>query len=164
MWPRRTAILEHDPWRRVQSASFGTGVGGLVLGLLASLDVRLLPPWPAAWLPVVHLAAAAVSGIAGWGAQRRLEAIDRERWHWATEDGATSDERKLAHEEAERRRRSAGLAFCLGPVGLAYWLANQTAGAASGFGPGLIPLTALAALALGFLLARIVHGAPVPPA
>lgn len=152
-----------DPWRRVQAWSFGVGVAGLVLGLFASLDLRLLPAWPRAWLPAVHLLAAAASGVAGWGAQRRLVTIDRERWHWATEAGASSDERQLAHQEAERRRRSTGLAFCLGPVGLAYWLANQTTASGPGLGPGLVPLTALAALGLGFLAARLRRDASAPP-
>lgn len=152
-----------DPWRRVQAWSFGVGVAGLVLGLFASLDLRLLPAWPRAWLPAIHLLAAAASGVAGWGAQRRLVTIDRERWHWATEAGASSEERQLAHAEAERRRRSVGLAFCLGPVGLAYWFANQAAEAASGLGAGLVTLTALSALGLGFLAARLTRGGSVPP-
>lgn len=152
-----------DPWRRVQGWSFGVGVAGLLLGLFASLDLRPLPAWPRSWLPAVLLLVAGAAGLAGWGAQRRLTAIDRERWRWATEVGASSDERQLAHQEAERRRRSACLAFCLGPVGLAFWLASQTAETGSGLGPGLVPLTALAALGLGFLLARLVHGAATTP-
>lgn len=143
-----------DPWRRVQAWSHGVGVAGLVLGLFASLDLRLLPAWPRAWLPAVHLLAAAASGVAGWGAQRRLVTIDRERWHWATEAGASSEERQLAHQEAERRRRS---------TGLAYWLANQTTASGPGIGPGLVPLTALAALGLGFLAARLRRGPSAPP-
>lgn len=150
-----------DPWRRVQTWSFGVGVSGLFLGLFASLDLRLVPAWPRPWLPAVHLLAGVTAGLAGWAAQRRLVTIDRERWHWATEAGSSFEERKLAHAEAERRRRAAGLAFCLGPVGLAYWLANQAA--ESGAGPALVTLTAFVALGLGFLAARLIRGPSAPP-
>lgn len=133
---------------RCQTAAGAAAVTGLVLGFLASIGLRLLPPLspPGFWAVAVLLL---VAGAGGGGATvLRARAIDRRRWEVVEDPLITSGEREYAHKEAERERRWAGTVFLTTPIALAYWAAYQVAA-----GPvfGARPLLAFVPLA-GYLV------------
>jgi hypothetical protein len=138
------------PLRRLQTAALAAAGVFLVVGFLASLDLRLLPVGPP-WLAWLAHPLLAVCGAAG-GLATALRGREVDRWRWAmVEDPMlTSGEREEAHREAERQRRHAGTVFLAAPVFLGYWLVYQLAG---GLATWLLPASALAGFAIGLLVA-----------
>lgn len=146
---------------RLQQAAGAVAVAGLVLGFLASIDVRLLPPGDprvAAWLHPLLL----VLGIAaGAAAAERGRQIDRRRWEIVEDPLITSGEREYAHKEAERERRVASTVFLLAPVLLGYWLGYQFSGSERPEGGStvayLLTVTPMVGFVLGLWLSSALH-------
>lgn len=132
---------------RRQSIATAGAVAALVLGFLASIDVRLLPilPW---WLLVpAHPLLAALGVAAGRAAIRRGREIEAERWAVVDEPLATAKEREHAHGEAERERRVSATVFLGAPVFLGYWGLYQFP---PGPGAWALPVSGLVGYLAGF--------------
>lgn len=115
-----------------QTAAAAGGGVALILGLLASVDVLLLPrsgPW-LAW--ILHPLFFVLGGAGGVAAAVRGRQVDRRRWEVLDDPMLTDGERELAHREAERERRWAGTVFFMAPVFLSYWMAYQVSGEEGG--------------------------------
>lgn len=133
---------------RWQSLATTVAVGAVVLGFLASIDVRLLPilPW---WLLLpAHPLLAALGVGAGRAAVRRGREVDAERWAVVDEPLATAKEQEYAHKEAERERRVSATVFLGAPVFLGYWGLYQFA---AGPGSWALPVTGLVGYLAGYL-------------
>lgn len=122
------------------------------LGLAASVGSGLLPELPGSLTVPLQVALLGLGIGAAFAAALRQRQIDGERFRWANEPGATRDEVKNAHEEAERRLKLAYTALGAAPLALAYWLAYEL--------PDEIrlaralPVAPLLGFGLGTLLAR----------
>jgi len=122
------------------------------LGLAASVGSGPLPELPGALTVPLLVVLLLLGAGAAFAAALRQREIDRERFHWTKEPGATRDEIKTAHEEAERRLKLAYTALGAAPLALAYWLAYEL--------PDAIPLARalpvapLLGFGVGTLLAR----------
>ncbi|HSM13075.1 MAG TPA: hypothetical protein VLA66_03340 [Thermoanaerobaculia bacterium] len=127
-------------------------IASAALGLAASVGSRTLPELPGALTAPMMVAFLLLGVGAAFAAALRQREIDRERFHWTKEPGATRDEIKTAHEEAERRLKLAYTALGAAPLALAYWLAYEL--------PEAIPLARalpvapLVGFGVGTLLAR----------
>jgi hypothetical protein len=137
---------------RLPAAATALAVACGLLGFLASLELYLLPPFPAPLVWLAHPLLAAFGAAAGAAAVARGREIDRARWEVADEPLATSGERELAHKEAERQRRLAGTALLAAPVFVGYWLLYQVP--AAGLAAWLLPATALVGWAVGYGVAN----------
>lgn len=143
----RLDALPLAAWQRAATWSAGAAV---LLGLAASVGVRLLPLGPLWLAALVHPLLAALGFLCGAAGVVRGQQIDRRRWEIVDDATATNAEIQEAHREAERQRRYAGTAFLAAPIFLGYWGIYQFTG---GLVAGLLAVTALAGYAVGFLLA-----------
>jgi len=96
-----------------------------LLGFLASIGHGVLPPLAAALVGPLALLLTAGGAAAAWIGNRRGLEIDRERFAFVEDPLATRDERKLAHQEAERQHRLSMTALVAAPLALGYWLAYE---------------------------------------
>ncbi len=144
-----------SPLRRLERAAVLVSGAAAVLGLLASVGVRLLPMVPAgalAWLS----AALGILGAAGGAATvARGEEIDRRRWEIVADSQLTKGEREYAHREAERERRFAATAFFAAPVLLGYWMASQVDVSSAPLAVMQLGLPPLAGFAAGLGVAQL---------
>lgn len=143
------------PLERLQTFAAIAAVGGLVLGFLASIGLRLFPPLDRTgfWIVAVLLVAAGAGG--GVATVVRAREIDRRRWELVEDPLMTSGEREYAHKEAERQRRWAGTVFFTTPVALAYWAAYQLASEAVLGAPPLLAGFPLAGYLAGLAAAHL---------
>ena len=137
---------------RLQQAAIVVAVAAALLGFLASVGKKLLPPLAGSLAPFLHTLFLVAGASAGWVADRRHREIERRRWQVVEDPQLTSGEREWAHKEAERERRVAHTAFLLAPLFLAYWLAYQFS-PGSGLFAGALPVSALAGYGLGWFVA-----------
>jgi hypothetical protein len=140
-----------EPLGRLQAVSLVAGIVTAGCGLLRSVAALPLPGLPSSWQLPLHGVVFTFGVLAALAARRRMRWLDEQRWKYATQVGASADERKMAHEEAERGRRAAARSFGAAPLGLAYWLAYQVEPGSTRLIAWMLPLTAMAGLGIGFL-------------
>lgn len=140
-----------EPLAGPQAISLVIGIAAAFCGLLRSVDALPLARWSSAWQLPLHLIVLLLAILAALAARRRMRWLDERRWEYATQPGASTDERKIAHEEAERGRRAAARQFSAAPLGLAYWFAYQVEPGSTRLIAWMLPLTAMAGLGIGFL-------------
>lgn len=123
-----------------------------VLGFAASLGRGPLPELPGVLTaPLAGILFLAGGGAAVLAARRGVE-IDRERFLYASDPHATSDEVKEAHREAERRHKMTWTALAAAPILAAYWLAYELpAGIPAA---RALPVAPLVGFAVGLVLSR----------
>lgn len=134
---------------RWQSLALTVAIASLVLGFLASLDLRLVPLLPAGLLAVAHPLLAAAGLAAGRAAVLRGREIDAARWAVVDEPLSTAGEREHAHREAERERRVSATVFLGTPVFVGYWWMYQFG--AAGPGAWALPVSGLLGYLAGYL-------------
>jgi len=137
---------------RLQRAALAVGAVAAICGLLRSVDAFPLARWPAAWQLPLHLLVFTLGILAALAARRRIAWLEARRWEYATQAGASAEERKLAHEETERGRRAAARSFGAAPLGLGYWFVYQVEPGSHPLIAWLLPLTAMAGFAVGFAI------------
>jgi hypothetical protein len=140
--------------RALQTAAAGVGIASAVLGFLASVGQRLFPAGDPAYIGIVHLLLAALGAACGVAATLRNVEIERQRWEYAEDPLATKVQREYAHKETEVERRLAGVSFLGCPVLLGYWMAYQFAVEPYPLTVALVPVTTLAATALGYFVSQ----------
>lgn len=143
---------------RLQAISLIVGIAAAACGLLRSVGAFPGSQWPSSWQLPLHVVVLLLGIVAALAARWRMRRLDAQRWEYATQPGATADERKIAHEEAERARRAAARSFSAAPLGLAYWFAYQVAPGSTRLIAWMLPLTAMAGVGLGFLLPLVLGG------
>jgi hypothetical protein len=137
--------------RVVTACGWAAGVFA-VLGFAASLGRGPLPELPGALTaPLAAILLLAGGGAALLAGRRGIE-IDRERFLYASDPHATSDEVKEAHREAERRHKMTWTALAAAPILAGYWLAYELP--AGNPAARALPVAPLAGFALGLILAR----------
>ena len=133
----------------LQRVSWAAAVAGVLLGLAASGGYTLFPvgsPRLGWWFLPLVLALGVAAGLA---CIRRVREIDAGRWELVRDPTITKGERELAHGEAERERRLAGIAFLAGPFMVAYWLLYQLTPNEVEMGPAFLLFGALVGYVLG---------------
>jgi hypothetical protein len=121
----RTARFASMALRRIVSFCGWIAPLFALLGFAASIGHGILPTLPSALVLPLALLLAAGGAATAWIGHRRGVEIDQERFAFVEDPHATRDERKLAHQEAERQHRLSMTALAAAPLALGYWLAYQ---------------------------------------
>jgi hypothetical protein len=151
------------PYLTLQRASLWIAVASFTVALLATGGCS---PFPAGdpelgWL--LHPLVLAAGAAAGAMASRRGHEIDADRWRYLQEPGITQGERAMVHQEAEAARKRAGVAYLLGPAGIAFALATHFARQERRWVTDTVLVTVLAGFALGLWLGALSRpGTPGP--
>ena len=137
---------------RLVVAAGWTAVAFAALGFAASVGRGVLPELSAGLTLPLHVVLLLLGCSAAIAGALRGREIDRERFRWVGEPGATRDEIQLAHREAERRLKLAYTALGAAPLALGYWLAHELPESVAL--ARALPVAPLLGLAVGTLLAR----------
>lgn len=111
------------PRSQLVAIALGLGFGGL--GLLASTGITPRLETPLLLVLFAYVLLALAGYVAGRLTIERRAVLDRVRWETVESEGLTSGERQLAHREADRQIRLAGVTYFAAAVAPGAWLSYQ---------------------------------------
>jgi hypothetical protein len=139
---------------RIERVSLAVAIAAVLAALAAAWPGQtVIPSISAAWAWIPGALLLAVGALAGVASRLRAAEIDRQRWELVNDPYTTSEVRKTAHREAERRRQTAGTILLLGPLVLGFLL-SQRLEPRDGLAPLAVSVAPVAGFFVGLLLGR----------